>query len=753
MVRRLALFGCIAAAFVIFYASARTPDPAPAGAPPTAFSAGRAMADVAAMAPAPHPIGSPANRRVRDYLVGRMRALGLSPQVRAGTGVSVWTNRPEPVLAAGAVENLVGVLPGRDRSLPALALMAHYDSVPGSPGAADDATGVASALEIVRAIRAGGVPARDVMVVITDGEEAGLLGARAFFRDDPLAAHVGFVINMESRGGGGRAAMFETGAGDGPAVGLYRRTAASPDSTSLSVFVYKHMPNDTDFSVARAKGLPGFNYAFIGRQFDYHSPSSTVAALDQGSVQHLGEEVLPTARALAVSARLPARGPDAAYGDLFGLVVVAYPPWAGWLVLAAAAGLLALAALAAGRVGALGAGGVAVGFGAGLVLLVGGAIVLVLARLATGVAGGWIGYRPLLARFALFEAGMALGGLAVLLLVAWASARLKARLAGAWVGLLIGGLAAALAVQIAAPTIGPAIAWPLLAASAAAALTQAGTSRSRPAWILAAVIMTLALAWLGGLFHNLLQGLDLPAAPALIVWLAALALWPLAWPDEPDHAASLAPGLGALALGFLAMAWLHFTSPWSPRHPNAVEPLYVVDADTGRAWRVSATPPDAWMRAVLTADSGAPAARRLPTFPEPLAAAPARPVQAPAPAIVLQRAADGLVSLSVTPAPGADRLRLDLRSATPLAAVSFEGQPAAILGRPGQWSHLTWSGQARTFVVRFRPSAPGGLDIAYAEQFPAWPATARPLPPLPANDMAWDRAGDTMAAGTERLSW
>ena len=179
----------------------------------------------------------------------------------------------------------------------------------------------------------------------------------------------------------------------------------------------------------------------------------------------------------------------------------------------------------------------------------------------------------------------------------------------------------------------------------------------------------------------------------------------------------------------------------------------MVDADSGRAWRVSATPPDAWMRAVLTADGGArPAA-----FPDlPRAAGgrrAARPVQAPAPAIVLQRAADGLVSLSVTPAPGADRLRLDLRSATLLAAVSFEGQPAAILGRPGEWSHLTWSGQARTFVVRFRPSAPGGLDIAYAEQFPAWPAAARPLPPLPANDMAWDSAGDTVAAGTERLSW
>jgi len=34
------------------------------------------------------------------------------------------------------------------------------------------------------------------------------------------------------------------------------------------------------------------NYAFIGRQFDYHSPSSTPEVLDQGALQHMGAEVL-----------------------------------------------------------------------------------------------------------------------------------------------------------------------------------------------------------------------------------------------------------------------------------------------------------------------------------------------------------------------------------------------------------------------------------------------------------------------------
>src|SRR5688500_3218269 len=165
----------------IAFNAALVPESRPIGAPVTEFAADRAFLDVALLAPEPHPIGSPANARVRDALVGRMAELGLSPQVRPGVGV---LQRPEypDLVVAGPVENVVGVLPGRDRTKPALAIMSHYDSVPGSPGAADDIMGVAASLEAIRAIKARGTPARDVMMIVTDGEEAGLLGANHFFR-------------------------------------------------------------------------------------------------------------------------------------------------------------------------------------------------------------------------------------------------------------------------------------------------------------------------------------------------------------------------------------------------------------------------------------------------------------------------------------------------------------------------------------------------------------------------------------------
>ncbi len=802
MSRLRTLFVCLAAAFLVFYASARTPAPLPATTPAEQFAAGRALTDVAAMAPVPHPIGSPANAKVRDYLVQRMTALGLSPTIQRDQSHFQSSFGGRTYIGGGDVENVVGVLPGRDRALPALTLMAHYDSVQGSPGAADDITGVASILEIVRAIKTGGVPARDVMVVITDGEEAGLLGASAFFADHPLAGHVGFVMNLETRGGGGRAAMFETGADNGGAIELYRRTAVHPSANSLWVLVYKLLPNGTDYTVAKAKGIAGLNYAFIGRQFDYHSPSSTVAALDQGSVQHIGEQVLGTARALAFSPTLPARTPDAVYGQVVGDLTLAYPAWGGWVVLAGIAGLMAIAVWRARKLGALSWIDGLRGFGAGLLLLVGGAAVLHLTRHATGYGFGWMAGRPLLARFPLFEVAMALAGLASLMLVVAGLARGRVRLPGAalalivglassafggfdavglgegvaaavlaliifgrpsgrfsgWIGLLSSGLLAALACQVWAPTAGLTIAWPLAAAAACAALTAAAPGRRPMGWTLALVLIALTLAWLGSLFHNLLQGLDLPEPPALIVWLAAFSLWPLAWPDRenagPDDSAPAVFALGAvlLAAGVAIALWLHATSPYSPRHPEAVMPLYVVDQDSGKTFRVSPYKPGPWVRGVLTADGGAIGMRKLPTFRAPVWTAPATPVAASPPRITVSRNADGTVSLHAQ-APADVVLELDLKADTLATQARLNGRAIALPAKPNALIFIQWAAAPEGFDLIFKPSGPGALTVRYAAYRRQWPADAKPLPALPADLMDWDMFGATVVTGTLTSRW
>jgi hypothetical protein len=792
------LFACLAVGFLLFYTDARTPAPLPASAPPTEFAAGRALSDIAVMGQIPHPIGSPANQQVRDYLLQRMTALGLSPVIQRDQSHIQRNRAGETFISGGDVENIIGVLPGRERSLRALTLMAHYDSVQGSPGAADDITGVASILEIVRAIKASGAPIRDVMVVITDGEEAGLLGATAFFADHPLASHVGFIMNLEARGGGGRAAMFETGTDNGGAIDLYRHTAVRPSANSLSVFLYKLLPNDTDYSVAKPRGIAGLNFAFIGKQFDYHSPSSTVTVLDQGSVQNIGEQVLGPARALAFSATLPARTPDAVYGQVIQNLIIAYPAWGGWLLLIAIAVLIGIAASRARRLGPLLWIDLARGAGAGLLLLVGGAAVLHLTRLATGYGFGWIAGRPLLARFPVYEAAMAISGLASVMLAAFAMARGPMRRAGAvlllvigaasslfggfdlvglvegviaavlalivlgrptgffsgWLGLLASGFLAALALQIWAPTAALTIAWPLAAAAGCAALTAAPQGRRPIGWLIALLLIALSMAWLGALFHNLLQGLDVPELPALIVWLAAFSLWILVWPDAEDPPrAALTPGAVLLVGGLGAALWLHATSPYSPRHPEVAMPLYVIDHDTGKAWRTSPFKPNPWVREVLDADGGAISRRRMPTFNGPVWAAPATPVVAQAPDMAVSRLANGVISLHAA-APADQVLNVTLNVGGGVTGqASLNGRPITLPTKPDAKVFIRWVAAPEGFTLSFKPSGPGALNVGYAAYRRQWPADAKPLPPLPPDMMDWDMFGSTVVAGTMNVKW
>ncbi len=736
MRRLAALIVCLGAAFLLFYASTATPPPRAAGAPANVFSAGRALSDISVIARAPHPDGSDEIAAVRTYLLGRMTAMGLHPRIQTADSVHERTFGQDIYAGGARVRNLIGVLPGRDPRLPALALMAHYDTVPGSPGAADDSAGVASALEVLRVIAARGQPLRDVVVILTDGEEQGLLGAQAFFDGDPLAAHLGFVINMESRGGGGRAAMFQTGTDDGGAIQLFARTAKRPSSASLLPFIYHYLPNDTDFTVSLAKGLPGYNLAFIGRQFDYHSPSSTVAALDKGSVQHMGDEAVGPALALAFSPTLPARTPDLVYGDIFGLGVVAYSPAQGWLILALAAGLVLIAAALAGRAGALQRRAVLIGLLTGPALLLGGGIALFAARELTGAGTGWFSYRPLLARFPIYEAAIALAALGSMALAAVLAGR-RGRASGAWIGLLFVALAASAAVQAAAPLAAFVIVWPTLAGAACAALTGAGSVRATAPRLLAAVIATLAAAWCLSFLHAFLEGLDLAPVGALFAWLSLLSLWPFLSPAGERKRpaplfAELIPAALVLLVGLAVALGLRLTSPWSARHPRAVDPMIVETG--GYAYRASLAPVDAWTARFL-GGPGQPF-KGLPGGDYAAANQPGVAIQA---APIGEAPAPGGAVLTTRFGPGDRAVLFDISAQTPLR-ITFAGRAMPLLA-PGRHARLAWRAEpGESLDVNLQSDRKGAAEIRYVFSSAGWPAGAAPIPPLDADHMAWGDA-------------
>jgi hypothetical protein len=171
----------------------------------------------------PRPVGSAAHQAAVDLLTAELRHAGLEaveihtaewPLALADRRVLSTEVPPDsgtPPVETGktlTLFNLTGVLPGRGEG--EILLSAHFDTVPRSPGAGDDASGCGAVVGAIADLRRTPLR-RSVRVVLFDGEEAGLLGSKAWLeglspteRDRILA-----VVNVEGVGWAG---------GAGPAV-------------------------------------------------------------------------------------------------------------------------------------------------------------------------------------------------------------------------------------------------------------------------------------------------------------------------------------------------------------------------------------------------------------------------------------------------------------------------------------------------------------------------------------------------------
>jgi hypothetical protein len=511
----------------------------------------------------PHPADTDADDLVRNKIVMLLQSMGMKPIVRDQMACNeLYKQRG---VSCARVRNVIAVLgPPRGK---AVLLNAHYDSTPVGPGAGDDGIGVATLLEVGNIL--GKKPLkRPVILLFNEGEELGLIGARAFLAD-PLSKNVDSLVNLEARGVRGPANMFETSVPNGPAVAVFSGTAAHPVANSLGADVYRLLPNYTDVNSFSARGWLTLNIAPIGNETRYHSPGDDLAALDHRTLQHMGDQTLALAEQLSSGAP-PKTAGNRIFMDVSGRALIVLPALVGVVLLVGL--LVAFAALSwrRGRVGR----GLAVSFGT----IVGSGAVSWLALAAINVVRPGMFWRaePVWTHLATYASAI-LVGVALLATLGSQADRTQLRSAFWLAFLLLGG-----AIGLLAPGGIIFFLFPPLIVLAGMVASRWWQPAERVAsWI---AILILYLTW--GAMLALLEELLNTGPMWLFAPLGALLILPVLIEGGPMiHSAGTRAGLlvaGTLVLaGCVAAA---VAPAYSADRQQRFSVEHVTDIGMGKAW-------------------------------------------------------------------------------------------------------------------------------------------------------------------------
>jgi len=679
--KALVIFALTAALFGFGTSRLANPSPAAADAPAEEFSATRAIAALhAVLVDEPHPVGTAAHDAVRDRVAAALRALGYTVEVQHTFACNAAAN-------CGDIDNLIARRPGDAAAGgKAVVVCAHYDSVPAGPGASDDGTGVASALEIARAIR-GEKFANPVVFLIDDAEEAGLIGAEGYVADAARSADAAFIVNLEARGTTGTPYLFETSREQGWLIPIVARALPHPVTTSLFATIYDLLPNDTDLTVFKRAERAGINFAYIGGGTQYHTPLDNFADVDAGSVQRRGDQALAMVRAFAGADLGAAKPGPAVWFDVFAAFVIWWP--AGWSFAIVAVGfvLLAAAVVRHRRAGRLTVRGLVLGVVSFVATFALAAILgIVLVRLfGMQSRAALFVPNPTLRVAAAWFAGLA-AALAVVALV-----RRRASFDALFAGHALGWLAVAVALAATMPgTVYLAIVPGLVMAALAAARSRwaLGDVAVGAVALVAAAIVLLPFVLVG--YEALADG-GLTIAAVLFALTATT--------FSPVLAETATPiGLGALALAVVFGVIAALVPRQDASHPRHASIAYVLDGDSGAArWQVD--DPPAELRAAAQFAGRRPIAPWAgATLSANVAPAPREAIAPPTVVVSTADRDDGrTIALDVTSSRGAPRLLIAWHSDAETVGLRVNG--VAPPPRPARWHGFLAPGWNRIFVL------------------------------------------------------
>ena len=217
----------------------------------------------------------------------------------------------------GGGANVVGILPAADGSVapPYVAVGAHYDHLgmggSGSlnphgpvavhPGADDNASGAAAVLALARTVSEAPL-ARPLLVGFWSGEESGLLGSRAFIRDEIRPDQLVVYINLDMVGRLEENRLTVQAMGSASVwPGIVER-ANVPGGFDLALSDDPYLP--TDSSAFNGEEVPTLNL-FTGTHTDYHKPSDTAEKLNYEGLSRIVRFTGLIARRVAASDPAP----------------------------------------------------------------------------------------------------------------------------------------------------------------------------------------------------------------------------------------------------------------------------------------------------------------------------------------------------------------------------------------------------------------------------------------------------------------
>ena len=592
---RWAVYTLLILALVAWGASPQQALPGPVwvAAPDTSFSSARAMVELVEIARRPRPVGSPEHDRVRDYLVQRLTKSGLEPDVQVALSYT-HAGDPDRVVTA-TMRNVVARLPG-SRGEGALILTAPYDGGTASPAAGHGAFALATILETVRALAAGPPLDKDVIVVFTDGEQLGSLGARAFVERMDRAAGVTAVLTVDALGATGPVVAFESREGEAPSLIPYIGAGVRPGPSSLMSSLSAPTAHGAGDDPFNAVGVPGLSFLALGDASSAGQPWDSAEGVGEETLQHAGVYLLAAARSLGRADTLRRSVEDAVVFPLPLVGRVEYPQrWVPWTTLVLVV-IVALMGVVVKTVRRATWKGLLVGVAAGLAPVAlswwaGGALLDFVTPLHP--ERGWVGG----AFYGDRTHFLALAGLALALVSGFhALARRWIRRDEAALGAMVGPLALCVWLTFRAPLAAYALQWPLALAiicTIVITLARLQWARSGGAWMLLMVISAAAVAVGAPSLELVSLAWTFESAAALggLFAIAALLLVPLMeWMLRPK--AWLLPTISvAVAAGLVIDATPD--AGGSSEHPVLSSLVYLTDEEVPKLQRIPGATPTA----------------------------------------------------------------------------------------------------------------------------------------------------------------